>query len=458
MFGYKSLNDSSPVLAEKYVSSSGAIMLELLSREFQSLDVIVEKLMNIFTDVEYYELKQDVLDFFMLLANEGYLSCSESNEMHTNVGDNFPIEFGNNNRINKNFAFDNIEPVTNGINTINLKSNFLRSIHVEITDVCNEHCVHCYFPSERIHMFMQMEMFEKIVLEGCKMNIINITLSGGEPLAHPHFIDFLKICREADLSVNVLTNLTLLTDEIISEMKKNPLLSVQTSIYSMDAEVHDAITHLSGSLEKTKAAVTKLVQTGIPIQISCPVMKQNKDSFINVVHWSETKNLPILVNYAIFATYDHTNSNLINRLSPVEVVEAFVSQLSTDDVQYFYNAAIKKCALSNDEPICTICRYYCCVSATGDVFPCVGWQNKILGNINTNSLKEIWEKSEQMEYLRQVKRRDFKKCSNCKDRGYCTVCMMKNANENADGDIFRINDFHCKVAEMIHAKIDKLLE
>ena len=98
----------------------------------------------------------------MLLVNEGYLSCSESNEMHTNVRDNFQIKSGDNNLINKKFAFDNIEPVTNGINTINLKSNFLRSIHVEITDVCNEHCVHCYFPSERIHMFMQMEMFEKI--------------------------------------------------------------------------------------------------------------------------------------------------------------------------------------------------------------------------------------------------------------------------------------------------------
>lgn len=458
MFGYKALNDSSPVLAEKYVSLSGAVILELLSREFQSLDVIVEKLMNIFADVDYLELKQDVFDFFMLLVNEGYLSCSDSDKVPTNIGDIFQIKSSDDNPINKNFSFYDVEPVTNGINTINLKNNFLRSIHVEITDICNEHCVHCYFPSGRINVFMRTDVFEKIIFEGCKMNIINVTLSGGEPLTHPHFIDFLKICRESDLSVNVLTNLTLLTDEIISEMKKNPLLSVQTSIYSMDAEVHDAITHLAGSLERTRAAVIKLVQAGIPVQISCPVMKQNKDSFIDVVHWSETENLPILVNYAIFATYDHSNSNLVNRLSPSEVVEAFFSHLSADDVRYFYNAAMKKCTLLNDEPICTICRYYCCISATGDVFPCVGWQNKTLGNINTKSLEEIWEKSEQIEYLRQIKRSDFPKCLNCKDRGYCTICMMKNSNENVDGDIFQINNFHCKVAEMIHAKIDAWIE
>ena len=458
MFGYRALNDSSPVLPEKYVSLSGAVMLELLSREFQSLDVIVEKLLNIFVDVDYLELKQDILDFFMLLVNEGYLNCSESDEMDTDIIDNFQTKSCDDNQINKNFAFNNIEPVTNGIDSINLQNNFLRSIHVEITNVCNEYCVHCYFPSERINVLMKADVFEKIILEGRKMNIINVTLSGGEPLTHPNFIGFLKMCRELDLSVNVLTNLTLLTDEIVSEMRKNPLLSVQTSIYSMDVEVHDSITHLSGSLEKTKTAVSKLIQANIPVQISCPVMKQNKDSFVDVVHWSETKNLPVLVNYTIFATYDRSNSNLVNRLSPSEIAEAFASQLSTDYIKYFRNNAIKKCALSGDVPICTVCRYYFCISATGDVFPCVGWQNKILGNINKISLEEIWEKSAQIQYLRQIKWKDFPKCLHCKDRGYCTVCMMKNANENVDGDIFRINDFHCKVAEKIHAKIDTWLE
>ncbi len=458
MFGYKALNDSSPILEEKYVSLSGAVMLELLSRKFQSLDTIVEKLMNIFTNVEYSGLKQDVFDFFMLLVNEGYLNCNELDEITTDTADNFQPKFDKDNYTNKNFTLDNIEPIANGVNIVNSEDNFLRSLHIEITDICNEHCVHCYFPSEHVNKLIPADLFERIISEGRRMNIINVTLSGGEPLIHPRFIDFLRICRKADLSVNVLTNLTLLTDEIVSEMKRNPLLSVQTSIYSMDAKVHDSITNLTGSLEKTKFAVTKLIQANIPVQISCPVMKQNKDSFVDVVHWGETKNLPVLVNYVIFATYNHSNSNLVNRLSSSEVAEVFASQLSTDYVKYLRDNATKKCTLSGETPICTICRYYFCISATGDVFPCVGWQNKFLGNVNKNSLEEIWNKSKQIQYLRQIKRKDFPKCLVCKDRGYCTVCMMKNANENIDGDIFRIPDYHCDVAKMIHSKVDAWLE
>ena len=65
------------------------------------------------------------------------------------------------------------------------------------------------------------------------MNLLHITISGGEPRLHAHFIDFLRECRINDMSVNVLSNLTLLNDEMVAEMKLNPLLSVQTSVYSM---------------------------------------------------------------------------------------------------------------------------------------------------------------------------------------------------------------------------------
>ena len=41
------------------------------------------------------------------------------------------------------------------------------------------------------------------------------------------------------MSVNVLSNLTLLNDEMVAEMKLNPLLSVQTSVYSMIPDIHD---------------------------------------------------------------------------------------------------------------------------------------------------------------------------------------------------------------------------
>lgn len=298
--------------------------------------------------------------------------------------------------------------------------------------------MHCYIPHEYKTKSIDPALFYRTVEDGRDMNIINVTLSGGEPLLHKDIIGFLKRCRELDLSVNVLTNLTLLTDTIIEEMKKNPLLCVQTSIYSMDASIHDSITKVKGSFEKTKSNLLKLKGAGIPLQISCPVMKQNKDTFNSVIAFGEENGISVAVDYVIFASYDHSNCNLVNRLSLEEVSQAFDKQATDEYVDYIHSQAEEKYALSAQDPICSICRYYICISADGTVFPCIGWQANVIGDLNKQSLRDIWETSGDIKKLRQIKRQEFPKCVSCEDRGYCNVCMMSNSNENSDADAFRI--------------------
>lgn len=241
-------------------------------------------------------------------------------------------------------------------------------------------------------------------------------------------------------------------------MKKNPLLCVQTSIYSMDASIHDSITKVKGSFEKTKSNLLKLKNAGIPLQISCPVMKQNKDTFNSVIAFGEENGISVAVDYVIFASYDHTNCNLVNRLSLEEISRAFDKQATDEYIDYMRIQADEKNALTAQDPICSICRYYICISADGTVFPCIGWQANVIGDLNKQSLRDIWETSDDIKKLRQITRQKFPKCVSCEDRGYCNVCMMSNSNENSDADAFRINEYHCDVAALIHKKINTYVD
>ena len=446
LFGYRFLSDKTPVLGEKFVSRSGSVMLGMLSRIPQELDTIVTKLLNIFVDVDYEVLKRDTCDFFVELAKEGYIDYGNSfNECKENTSESY--------RNSITLSTDDSSSLFDVP-----QKNFLRSIHFEIANICNERCIHCFIPEKYKINLIDPSLFYKIVEEGRAMNIIHVTLTGGEPLLHPNFIDFLKKCRELDLSVNVLSNLTLLTDEIISEMKNNHLLSVQTSLYSMTPMIHDTITQLKGSFEKTKSGILRLIAAGIPIQVSCQVMKQNKDSFTDVIQWGNTNNIPVTFNYIIFGEYDRTNVNLQNRLSVNEIEEAFNKQVSKDYAQSLLTEAKKTMSLNIDTPICSVCRYYFGVSAEGDAFPCAGWQAKKLGNLKKQSVKEIWEDSQEVDYLRQIKLRHFSKCVDCKDRGFCNICMMTNSNESSDGNIFHISKFQCDTAAMLHSKVENYLK
>lgn len=451
-YGYRMLNDNRPYLGEKYVSASGGIMLSMLNKFPRSIDDVVGELSQTFVGVEYETLKQDTAEFFDLFVNEGFLSRGETIDACTDrlwVG---TPKLGDGNQIH-----DGI--VTNDCPGGEISPHeFLRSIHIEIADACNERCIHCYIPNEHKNNVIDSALFYRIIEEGRKMNIIHVTLSGGEPLLHKDIIGFLKKCRKSDLSVNVLSNLTLLTDDIIAEMKKNPLLSVQASLYSMDPAVHDFITKLSGSFEKTKNGILRLCNEGIPVQISCPIIKQNKDSYIDVLQWGRAHNIAVATEPVIFASYDHSGCNLENRLSIEEIDDVLTIQMQEGYAELIRKTAEEKEKLTKNDPICSVCRYSFCVMASGKVFPCAGWQNNVIGDLNHQTVQEIWETSEKIQELRQIKRSRFSQCVDCVDRGYCTVCMMWNANENSDGDPFRINKYRCNVAAITHIKVNRTLQ
>lgn len=451
-YGYRMLNDNRKYLGEKYVSSSGAIMLSMLSKSPRSIDDVVEELSQIFTGVEYEMLKQDTAEFFDLFVDEGFLSRGEAIDTCTDQFiENTP----------KLSGCDQIQEgiVKNNCTGGDISPNeFLRSIHIEIADACNERCIHCYIPNERKNNVIDSALFYRIIEEGRKMNIIHVTLSGGEPLLHKDILGFLKRCRKLELSVNILSNLTLLTDDIISEMKKNSLLSVQVSLYSMDAVVHDSITKLNGSFEKTKNGILRLCDEGIPVQISCPIIKQNKDSYIDVLHWGWAHNIAVATEPVIFAAYDHSGCNLENRLSIEEVDDVLTVQMQEGYAESICKTAKDKEKLTENDPICSVCRYSFCVMASGKVFPCAGWQNNVIGDLNRQTVQEVWETSDKIKELRQIKWSRFSQCVDCKDRGYCTVCMMWNSNENSDGDPFRINEHRCNVAAITHRKVDSVLQ
>lgn len=450
MFGYKILDGKKFYPGERFVSESGAVILACLSKKPKFIDEVINELLKIFVDINFEELKKETIIFLKQFVDEGFLSSGETVE----ECENFTV-------ISRELINDEIDPLIKTENcskTIFSENEFLRSIHIEITSKCNERCVHCYIPHELKTEAIDSDLFYSIIKEARKLNVINITLSGGEPLLHKNFVKFLQQCKELDMSVNILSNLTLLTDQVINEIADYPLISVQTSIYSMNPEVHDFITKMDGSLEKTKNAILRLKALGIPVQISCPIMKQNKDTFIDVIKWGNEHGILVLTDYVIFAAYDHSNCNLINRLSLEEVGDAIDQQMSVKYANQLIELAKEKEHLSINDSACSICRYNFCVSADGKVFPCVGWQGKVIGDLNHQTIREIWENSLEIKELRGIKMSSFPKCVNCKDRGYCTICMMENFNENPDGNAFKINDYHCAVSAMLHRKVDAALK
>ena len=273
-FGYH-FSNTSYVLGDRIVSESGAVILSCLKKTPLSIDEIVSRAMKEFDDANENQLKSDVEALLQALADAGFVIIGDS-EDECRINACGATRYKAANQSVKDSASINSSTTTQTFFEERFGDTpFPVSVHIEIVSKCNERCVHCYIPHEYKNQVMDEALFYELMSQCQDLKILHITISGGEPLLHPQIIPFLRKCRECDMSVNILSNLTLLNNEIIDEMKHNPLLGVQTSIYSMNPDIHDAITMSRGSLQKTMDGVISLVECGIPVQISCPIMKTN---------------------------------------------------------------------------------------------------------------------------------------------------------------------------------------
>ena len=452
-FGYKLTSNNENFIGDKILSASGAVFLSVLGRKTQTLDEIAKNIKRQFIDVDIRIIKKDAREFYCMLERDGFIVSGETSKECDEKDTRFSYKLLEPEIIKKEFSptIRYPEKSTQGF----LEEYFngkpqLTNLLIEITSKCNERCVHCYIPNDCKLSHIEPELFYD-VLEQCKnLRLLNLTLSGGEPMLHMNFCDFLRKCREYDFSVNILSNLTLLNDEIIKEMKANPLLGVQVSLYSMNPDIHDEITQVKGSFEKTKNAILKLIENDILLQINCSILKQNKNCFDDVIKWAKHHKIQVGDDYVIIARHNHTTENLCNRLS-IDEIKEIINKKAENDPKYLEQLEIeakqKKNITSNDI-VCSICHSSICIADNGNVYPCAGWQDNTLGNVKETSLNEIWEKSEKVQYLRGLRKRDFPRCIICPDKEFCTMCMVRNANENPQGDPLVVNEFFCNIAKL----------
>lgn len=446
---------------DRVYDESGAIMLKEITREPQDVDDIVRRLADIYSNVDIDILKNDFLEFANSLASGRFVILADTIEgLEVNDTD-FTYAIDNPKTLVENFYQPTEEIVGENTQDFFLEEvqgkPLISSIQFELSSRCNERCIHCYIPNEKKNNGFDMptKKVMSILDEFAEMGGIHVTLSGGEAFLHKDLIEIVRYCRKKDLKISILSNLISLKDEQIAELKEANLSLIQVSLYSMDATIHDFITTVKGSFEKTKTAIEKLVANDIPVQISCPIMKANRKGYHKVLEYAKSLKIKAQTDYIMMARADLDTENLANRLS-LEETEELLRDLIKHDTSYREDT-LQQLPISDQikfnlerfkkQPVCGVGYDNCCITANGDVYPCSGWQSYVLGNVYKQSLKEIWENSPKIKELRKITQASFPKCLECDARDFCAMCLVRNYNESG-GDMFAINHHFCDVAHL----------
>ena len=427
-----------------------------LGRTAASVDDVVAQIAALFSDVDLVQVRGDFMDLLCLLAEEGFVVDGISLEELDRNDPSFTydveapstsFDLGNITEQERQQARDHAE----------LHEYFEAhptpfSLHLDLTSRCTEKCVHCYVPRDR-HFMMDTDVAMRVIDEFREMGGLSITLSGGECMLHPDFKRILAYAREKDLTVSVLSNLTLCDEQMCRFLATKNLSLVQVSLYSMDSATHDAITQLPGSFAKTRAAIERLHTLNVPVQISCPTMKGNYKDYQAVLDYGVSLKCKAYTDFIMMARSDHTTDNLANRLSLAETREVITTIAEHDpsfaaEIPYYDPSKEMNAEEWGNLPMCGVCTDSICLNADGNYYPCSGFQDYPLGNCHGQTLKEVWENSPAVLHLRRLRKKDIPQCLSCPDRMFCATCLVRNFNET--GDMLKVNRHFCDVAKLNH--------
>lgn len=148
------------------------------------------------------------------------------------------------------------------------------SAMLEIADRCNEACVHCYQVQGQKGE-MSTEQVCRVIDELADAGVLMLTVSGGEATLRKDLLDILQHAREREMAVTLFTNALRITPQMAHELARLRLFSVEVSLHSHRPEVHDRVTRVPGSFERTVDAIRSMVDEGLHVVVKATAMHLN---------------------------------------------------------------------------------------------------------------------------------------------------------------------------------------
>ncbi len=338
-------------------------------------------------------------------------------------------------------------------------SSLLGSLDMELTERCNNNCIHCYInrPANDVAAHdRELSTFEiqKILEEAAGLGCPRVRFTGGEPLLRPDFADIYIFARKLGLKVMLFTNATLITEAMADLFCRiPPLEKIEVSVYGMMPETYEAVTRIPGSFQAFERGVRLLQEKNIPFIVKGVLLPSSQQDIAALDAWAATipwMDRPPSHNFffTLCARGNCSKSDVIKRIriEPEEGVAALMhrSKKFFKDSKEFCSKFMKP--YGDRLIVCAAGMGSGCVDAYGIFQPCMILRHpEVSYDLKNGSLKDALENFFPAVRERRVTNKDFlKRCAVCFLGGLCEQCPGKSWTEH--GTLDTPVDYYCDIA------------
>lgn len=328
-----------------------------------------------------------------------------------------------------------------------LERNIPFIIHFELTSQCNLSCIHCYNVAGKKKEELSINKIKSIIDELYNEGALFMGFTGGEILCREDFFEIARYSRKRGFALRLFTNATLITPDIADKIKDIQPLTVEVSLYATNSYIHERITKVSGSYNKTMNAINMLKKRNLNIIIKSIIMKENAQEYDRLKAFANNIGARFVYDYVLIPRIDGNKEPLGHCMGDFEIKELICTNVkieNEDNLDRLEELPDKK------HPICGAAKDGACINAYGEVLPCVTWRIK-LGNLKEKNFKVIWNSAIANE-IRNLTVGDMKYCLSCGLFFFCNHCPGMALLET--GDYLGLSPAACRAAKLKKEAID----
>jgi radical SAM protein with 4Fe4S-binding SPASM domain len=256
---------------------------------------------------------------------------------------------------------------------------------IEPTNYCNLRCSMC--PRKLMKRkigYMDFELFKKIIDEVKEYNSYVWLHDFGESLFHPKIDLFIDYCADNGVMPFLSTNATILNEKNALKILNSKLETIILSLDGTTKETYEKI-RVNGDFDETKSNILNF------LELKKKMHKTKPYTIIQTIRMKETEKEIEAFKEQWRGIADNI---LIKKFSVWADQVAGIKNLSEEEQRYF--------PFRKERFPCSLLFKNVVVLWNGDVVPCcLDYDAKfVLGNVNENTLKEIWN-SEKFNELRR---------------------------------------------------------
>ena len=283
------------------------------------------------------------------------------------------------------------------------------TIYGTVNEVCNYKCRYCecwrmpeYKPE------MSLDEWKRAIVDLKKfLGRFHLQFSGGEPYIRKGFLDLIDFCHSEQVSWGVVTNgSAFVSDKVVRATIAAAPFTINISIDSKRAEIHDYSRGIEGSLERVVNGIGKLAAARKQAGLSFPIVIKP------VVHRLNFRFLPEMVSWIqeIGATVIHFQP--VDRWTPETYDELWISKpedlealgkvrnellemkragapiLNTEITLLAWEKHFREEKADPEYMPCRVGLRNYFIRPDGDVELC--WFYPPVGNVKRNTAREIW--------------------------------------------------------------------